>query len=117
MKTQSKKDINENEDLISHFAEIIRTHCTGEHDAWYLVKSIRECMEFMFDRRFDQDPDILCIANSIRKTLVEKNQGVYVDRFEKMAEISSQVLILASQNYEGIDLIYNMSDDLSDILS
>jgi hypothetical protein len=117
-KKRTESEIKEeNEQIITEFAEILKKHCTGEHDAWLLVRSIRECIGAMIDERFNQEPNLFHVANCIRRTLIEKDYGIFVSEFEKMASLSSQVLILAGQNYEGITLIDNMCEDLNNLLS
>jgi len=101
--------------MIRLLAEAIDKNTKDEHEVYELIHALEDGFSFLSDQRWAHSSDILQIARYIETDLKKKNQGVWLDQFQQMANTASEAMIVSNQSWEGIKIICSMKEEMDAI--
>ena len=115
MKTELPLNPEKKAEMIRMLAEAIDKNTKDEHEVYELIHALEDGFSFLSDQRWAHSSDILQIARYIETDLKKKNQGVWLDQFQQMANTASEAMIVSNQSWEGIKIICSMKEEMEAI--
>ena len=117
MEKVEKSDKEEKAEIINAFTKLIDKHCASGTDVWFVIRAIRDCFQFMADKRYKYRTDLFALQiRSIKNSLKnDKDIDFFNDVFEDLLEC----ILTSGENAEGLIIMDSseMRNELSTFLS
>jgi len=112
MKTKLKSNPEKKAKMIKMLAEAIDKNTDDEHEVYQFVHALKNGFDFLSDSRWCLRSDSLTIIRYIEDEL---KRSAWLKSFQEISETASEALLIANQNYEGIEVVCSMSEDFEAI--
>lgn len=98
--------------MIRLLAEAIDKNTKDEHEVYELIHALEDGFGFLSDQRWRLGSSTLAVTRYIEDDL---KKSAWLKSFQEMSEIASEVMIVANQSWEGIQVILSMDEELKAI--